>query len=159
MSKWAHQQEMSHWCAGASCTAHLVPMVEYSGTSRAGCSTIGSLKSSIVRVLHHENQGTPKSQFTSTRCLGQYLWFYLGLSYFEKLFPQPPVLCLGTHPAMTLWPWHWACCRTTWQRRKHPSPPTAVLCQLPLVLEWHPVGPLGALPRQHVRLFTLSPVM
>lgn len=103
MSKWAHQQEMSHWCAGASCTAHLVPMIEYSGTSRAGCSTIGSWKS----VLHRENQGTPKSQFTSTRCLGQCLWFLPRTIVFWKAVPPTPSALPGYTPsydfmAMTL---------------------------------------------------------
>ena len=46
----------------------------------------GSLKSSVVRVFDHENQDTPKSQFTSTCCP--------GLPYFENLFPSHPQ-CFG----------------------------------------------------------------
>ena len=46
----------------------------------------GSLKSSVGRVFHHENQDTPKSRFTSTCCP--------GLPYFENLFPSHPQ-CFG----------------------------------------------------------------
>lgn len=148
---------MSQGCAGAS--SHCPPpqpTIKYSGTLQTGYSTVGSLKSSIVRVFTMEfsiwytsrHPQEPVYQYPRSRTVFMILPTRTTIVW-KAVLPTPNLPC--PLPGYTLSYDLMAMTQPTTgpcDRDPHvPLLPQLCFTKLPIIIEWQPAHPLGEFPR------------